>query len=43
MPTETIIFLAITLLAFGSFMATLIITDLRTAEARRKHNPIPGE
>lgn len=43
MPTETLIFLAVTLFAFGGFAATLAYVDVSTKKVRRTNHPLPGE
>lgn len=43
MPTETALFLAFIVLAFGAFAVTLWRVDAATAKLRRKNHPIPGE
>lgn len=43
MPTETVIFLAFTILSFGGFAATLWGVDRYSRAVRRERHPIPGE
>jgi hypothetical protein len=43
MPTETLIFLAATLVAFAAFAGTLVYVDVSTKAVRRQNHPIPGE
>lgn len=43
MPAETLAFLALVVIAFGGFAATLAWVDHSTREVRQKNHPIPGE
>lgn len=43
MPVETVIFLAVTLIAFGGFAGVLAYVEQSTRETRRRNHPIPGE
>lgn len=43
MPTETLIFLSLVLVAFGAFSATFIGIDLYSADVRSKPGQQPAE
>ncbi|ADH89642.1 hypothetical protein Snov_2347 [Ancylobacter novellus DSM 506] len=43
MPTDVLLFVAFTVIAFGGFAATLAYVEISTRESRRKNHPIPGE
>ncbi len=43
MPTENLIFLAVVVVAFSAFAATLIGVDLYTADVRTKPGQHPAE
>lgn len=43
MPTETIIFVAATVIAFSGLALTIAWVDMSTKQVRRKNHPIPGE
>ena len=43
MPTDTLVFVAFTLVAFGGFAAALAYVEMSTRETRRRNHPIPGE
>lgn len=43
MPTETLIFVAATILAFGGFAVTLAWVEVSTKAVRRSNHPLPGE
>jgi len=43
MPTDTLIFVVATVVAFGGFAAVLAYVEISTREVRRKNHPIPGE
>ncbi|TCK28808.1 hypothetical protein EV667_2821 [Ancylobacter aquaticus] len=43
MPTETLFFVAVTVIAFGGFAATLAYVEVSTRASRRQNHPIPGE
>lgn len=43
MPTETLFFVAATVIAFSGFAATLAYVEATTKTVRRKNHPIPGE
>ncbi|MDQ0509534.1 hypothetical protein [Ancylobacter amanitiformis] len=43
MPIESVLFLALTIIAFGGFAGTLAYVDCSTRDVRRRNHPIPGE
>lgn len=43
MPTETLFFVAATIIAFGGFAATLAYVEASTKAVRRHNHPLPGE
>lgn len=43
MPTETLIFVAVTVAAFGGFALVLAYVDVSTKATRRRNHPLPGE
>ncbi|MFK8250712.1 hypothetical protein [Ancylobacter terrae] len=43
MPVETVAFLALVVIAFTGFAATLAWVDYSTRDVRHKNHPLPGE
>lgn len=43
MPTETVIFVAAIVAAFGGFALVLAYVDVSTKATRRTNHPLPGE
>ena len=43
MTTETLIFVAATVIAFSGFAATLAYVEASTRAVRRQNHPLPGE
>lgn len=43
MPTDVLIFVAFTVIAFGAFAGVLAYVETSTRATRRKNHPIPGE
>lgn len=43
MPTDTVIFVSLTVFAFAAFAATLAYVEASTRIVRRRNHPIPGE